>query len=180
MKKFLLIFPLIVLLCLSFGCRDKDAMAELKGFKARVEVEKQNMALARQYIDTFNRGDFDAFVDLLSPDYAIYNPSGYPEPSSRDKLIENLKGAAQAFSGFTWSVEDMMAAGDRVICRIKVTGTYVGGMPGLPEDAREFEFSLITIMRLEDGKIVEEWQEDDQLGLARQLGMELRPIEEKK
>jgi len=35
-------------------------------------------------------------------------------------------------------------------------------------------------MRIENGKAVEEWQEDNQLGLARQLGMELKPKEGEK
>jgi len=38
-----------------------------------------------------------------------------------------------------------------------------------------YEFGLITIIRLQDGKIVEEWQQGDQLRFARQMGMELMP-----
>jgi 2-polyprenyl-3-methyl-5-hydroxy-6-metoxy-1,4-benzoquinol methylase len=46
--------------------------------------------------------------------------------------------------------------------------------------AKKFEFSMITIMRIQGGRIIEEWQEDDQLGFARQLGMELKPKEDNK
>ncbi len=70
-----------------------------------------------------------------------------------------------------------MAAKDKIICRIIIRGTYKGGIPNLPATEKEFKFSLITMMRLEDGKVVEEWQEDDQPGLVRQLGMELKPKE---
>ncbi len=73
----------------------------------------------------------------------------------------------------------MIAAKDKVICRIIARGTYKGGVSEIPETEKEFEFSMITIMRIENGRVVEEWQEDDQLGLARQLGMELKPKEEK-
>ena len=74
----------------------------------------------------------------------------------------------------------MIAAGDKVACRIIARGIYKGGFPDIPATEKEFEFSLITIMRIENGKVVEEWQEDDQLGLARQLGMELKPKEGEK
>ena len=41
-----------------------------------------------------------------------------------------------------------------------------------------FWISLFAIMRIENGRVVKKWQEDDQLGFARQLGMELKPKEE--
>jgi len=159
------------------GCQDKEAMAELEEFKAQGEVEEQNKALVKRYVETFNKGNYEALKELLSPDYAVYNPSGYPEPTSREALIENYKGALEAFSEFSWSIEDMIAAEDKVISRIIAKGNYKGGVPGLPKTGKKFEFSMITIMRIEDGKVVEEWQEDDQLGFARQLGMELKPEE---
>jgi len=159
------------------GCQDKEAMAELEAMKAQAEVEEQNKALAKHYIEILNEGNFEAFKELLSPNYAIYSPSGYPEPTSREKLIENYKGARKAFSEFIWSIEDVIAAKDKVICRIIIKGTYKGEVVDLLAAEKKFEFSLITIMRMENGKIVEEWQEDDQLGFARQLGMELKPKE---
>jgi len=161
------------------SCQDKEAMAELEELKAQAEVEEQNKALAIRYVEAFNKGDFDAFKELLSTDYAIYNPSGFPKPTSREKLIENYEMAMKAFTEFTWSIEDIIAAGDKVIIRVIANGFYKGGVPGLPTKAKEFEFSLISIMRMENGKVAEEWQEDDQLGLARQLGMELKPKEAK-
>ncbi|GAH62106.1 unnamed protein product, partial [marine sediment metagenome] len=37
MKKFLMIIPLVILLCFAFGCQDKEAMAELEAMKAQAE-----------------------------------------------------------------------------------------------------------------------------------------------
>lgn len=180
MKKLLMVIPLTLALCFVVSCQNKEAMAELEEFKTQAKIEEQNIALAKHYVEAFNSGNFDAFMEFLSSDYAIYSPSGYPEPTSREKLIENYKGAAAAFSDFTWSIEDIIAAGDKIICRIIVRGTYDGGASALPEAEKKFEFSMISIMRIKNGQIVEEWQEDDQLGFARQLGMELKPKEEKK
>ncbi len=178
MKKIIVILPLLVILVFILSCQNKEAMAELEIFSAKDQVEEQNIALANRYIEEFNKGNFEAFKEFLSSDYAIYSPSGYPEPTSREKLIDNYKGVREAFTEFTWNIEDIIAAGDKVICRIIANCTYKGGVPGLPETEKEIKFSLITIMRIENGKIVEEWQEDDQLGFARQLGMELKPKEE--
>ncbi len=171
---------LFLALILSFmvGCQGKEAMAELEEFKAQAALEERNMEVAKRYIDTLNEGNFEAFKELLSPDYAIFSPSGSPEPASREKLIDNYREARKAISEFTWGIKDITAAKDKVICRIAVRGTYRGGIPGLPATQKKLEFSLITIMRMENGRVIEEWQEDDQLGFARQLGMELKPKEE--
>jgi len=158
-----------------FSCRNSNPQKETEAYQIRIVLEKQNKELAEQYIGALNIGDFDKVGELLSSDYAIYSPSGYPEPSSREKLIENYTGARNAFSEFNWRIEDIIAAKDKVICRISISGTVKGTIPDLPVNEKEFKFSLITIMRMEEGKIVEEWQEDDQLGFARQMGMELKP-----
>jgi hypothetical protein len=64
--------------------------------------------------------------------------------------------------------------------RIIVNGTFQGAVRDIPLAEMEFVSSMTTIMRIAEGKVVEEWQEDDQLGLVRQLGMELRPKEAEK
>jgi steroid delta-isomerase-like uncharacterized protein len=178
MKNLLKILLITIILCFTLSCQDKAAMAELEMLTDQIEVEEQNIALAKRYIEALNIGDFDAFKEFLSPDYAVYNPSGYPEPTSREKLIENYKGVREAFSEFNWNIEDIIAAGDKVVCRIIVNCTYKGGVPGLPKTKKEIKISLITIMRMENGQVVAEWQEDDQLGFARQMGMELKPKDE--
>ncbi len=173
-----MILPLALILCFMVGCQDQQAMAELEEFKAQAALEEQNKDLAKRYVEALNDGNFEAFKELLSSDYGIYSPSGYPEPTSREKLIENYKEVRKAFPEFMWNIQDMIAAKDKVICRIMIRANYKGAVPNLPATEKKIEFSLITIMRMENGKVSEEWQEDDQLGFARQLGMELKPKEE--
>jgi steroid delta-isomerase-like uncharacterized protein len=139
----------------------------MEKFRTQAKVEEQNLELAKRYAETLNEGDFEAFKELLSPEYAIYSPSGYPEPTLREKLIENYRGVRKVFPEFTWTIEDITAAKDKVICRIIIRGTYRGGIPDVPVTEEDFKFSQITIMRMKDGKVVEEWQEDDQLGFVR-------------
>jgi steroid delta-isomerase-like uncharacterized protein len=161
-------------------CQNKTIMEELKAIKNQVEIENQNKVRAKYYVNAFNRSDYEAMTEFLSPDYEVYCPSGNPNPTSREQRIENYKTAAGAISEFTWQIEDLIAAEDKVIARVIATGTYKGGIPGLPIAAKKLEFSMITIMLFQDGRIVKEWQEDDQLGFARQLDMELMPKEDKK
>jgi predicted ester cyclase len=166
MKKIFLIIPIALVLFSLIGC------------KAKVNVEEQNIEIAKRYIEAFNTKSFADFKELMSPDYAIYSPSGFPDPTSRDELIKNYMEAGKVFANLIWRAKDIIASGDKVVCRIIANATYVGGVPGLPEEERDVEFSMITILRIEDGLIVEEWMEDDQLGLVRQLNMTLQPQKE--
>ena len=180
MKNILTIIPLVMLLCFSIGCQDKEAMAELEAFKAQASQEENNRELAKRYVEAINQGNFEGLTELLSSDYAGHSPPGYPENISRDRLIENYKTAAKDIKSFAWEIEDLMAAEDKVILRAMVSGVYDGNLPDIKVKGGPISFSLITIMRIENDKIVEEWMIDDMLGLARQLGMELKPKEEEK
>ena len=71
------------------------------------------------------------------------------------------------------------AVGDRVIARFVITGTHEGDLPGFPATGNKFEYSAIVFARIENGKIIEEKIEFDELGFMLQLGMELKPKEEK-
>jgi steroid delta-isomerase-like uncharacterized protein len=180
MKRPFTILFLLLIFCFAAGCQDRETAAALEEFRSQAEIEEQNIDLAKRYLEAFNKGNFERLKELLSPDYAVYSPSGYPESASRERYIEGIEGARKAFPEFTWNLADVIAAKDRVVFRLIIRGTYKGGVPDVPVAEKEVTSSMITIMRMADGKIVEEWQEDDQLGLVRQLGMELRPKEAEK
>lgn len=173
-KKKFLVFILFIII----GCQNRNDIKNLKEFKAQTELEIQNEKLARRYIEIINKGNFENIKEVLSFDYRIYSPSGYPTPTSREKLIDNYKAAQTSFSEFIWDIEDLIVSKDKVVCRIIVQGSLKGQASDHLETNKKFKFSLMTILRIENQKIVEEWQEDDQLGFARQLGMELKPKEE--
>ncbi len=78
--------------------------------------------------------------------------------------------AMGAFSELTFTVEDMVAEGDEVAVRVMVRGRHAGVYQGIQPTRRQVEFGGISIQRIVDGKVAEEWQTNDQLGLLRQLG----------
>ncbi|MDG7023493.1 MAG: ester cyclase [Nitrososphaerota archaeon] len=80
-------------------------------------------------------------------------------------------------------LKKMIAAGDWVVCRMMVNGRHRVS-PSVPfdsgiynvtkPDGRPFTAQHIHMYRIVDGKIKEHWANRDDLGAARQLGMELR------
>ncbi len=177
MKKLLASVPLIVLLCCVWGCQDQAAMAELEAFKAQAEVEEQNKALVTRYVEAWNTGDFEAFKEVLAPDYAYYLPSRSTKPMSLEETIEMGKMLQKAFPDISWSMEELIATEDKVIIRVIERGTHEGEFMGIPATGNKYETSEISISRIENRKIVEQREELDKLGLYQQLGMELKPKE---
>ena len=78
------------------------------------------------------------------------------------------------FAGFPdaeWAIEELVAEGDRVVTRWAFTGTHKGTFMGVAASGRRLHCTGISIDRIVDGKIVEEWEEWDTLGMMQQLTM---------
>jgi steroid delta-isomerase-like uncharacterized protein len=180
MKKLLMIIPLVILFCFTFGCQDKEVMAELEKFKAQAEVEEQNKGLVKRMYEAFEKGDFEAYKEVVAPEYAWYQPSRSTKPISREETIEFGKMLRNAFPDFAYSVEELIAEDDIVISRFIFRGTHEGEFQGIPATGNKVEMSGFMMTRIENGKLVEDKEEADQLGMMMQLGMELKPKEAQK
>ena len=77
-----------------------------------------------------------------------------------------MRSHCEAFSESRFDLEEVVRDGNRLAARLRMRGTHVG-------DEHESEMCGLVLLRLEGGKIAEEWASWDYLGLARQLGVEL-------
>ncbi len=69
------------------------------------------------------------------------------------------------------TIDDMVAEGDKVVVRYTVEGTQQGELLGVPPSGKRFQTSGISVYRLAEGKIAEQWEQADLLGLMQQLGV---------
>jgi len=126
--------------------------------------------LVRRSFETFNRGDIDACVDLLTPDF-VANIAGAPGPSvGRDPWKQNALMFRAAFPDLRAEIEDIFGAGDRVAVRLTFRGTHRGAFFGMPTTGREVVFSSVEIYRVAGDHVAEEWVSLDVTSLMRQLG----------
>jgi len=180
MKKLQCVVPLVLLFCFTIACQDKAAMAELEKYKAQAKVEEQNVELVKKLFGELSNTNAEIFYELYAPDSRYYFPSRIATPISRDDEVAQAKMFFTAFPDISSEVVDIFAAKDRVIARTIVRGTHQAELEGIPATGTKVEFSALLIFRIKDGKIVEEFEEVDMLGLMQQLGMELKPIAAKK
>jgi len=175
MKKYLCVVPLVILFCFTIACKDKAAMAELEKFRAQAAVEEQNLALVKRLTEELNKGNAEIVKELYAPDVKSYSPSGSTAPASQNDNYELTKAYFNAFPDLNQTIEEIVAAGDKVTVRFIARGTHKGDFQGIPATGSRMELSGIVIFHIKDGKIVEERQDVDSLGFMIQLGMELTP-----
>jgi steroid delta-isomerase-like uncharacterized protein len=87
-----------------------------------------------------------------------------------DGLLEMVDTFRSALPDLTVTVDHQFADGDHVASRFTVRGTHEGELFGAPPTSREVEVKGITISRCEDGRIAEEWELVDAVGLLQQIG----------
>jgi len=180
MKKHCMILPLALILCFMVGCQDKEAMAELQEYRARAEVEEQNKALIVRYFQEVDKGDVEvvnALIDeMFSPDYVGY--FALSEQRGLNALKEHYSNSLLTFGNIKHTIENMIAEGNMVAVRCTFQATHQGEFMGVPASEKLLTCPIIYIFYFEDGKVKEarlDW--DSLLGLAMQLGMELKPKE---
>ena len=180
MKKLLMILSLALIFCFMVGCQDKEAMAEIEAMKAQTEVEEKNIELIRDYFEELNKGNAEILREVYAPDAAYHFPSGIAESMSVEQEIDQVKMFNAGIPDLVHDIEEIMAVGNKVIVRFIARGTHTGDLGmGIPPTGDKVEVSSIIIFRIENGKVVEERQDADMLGFMQQLGMELKPKEEK-
>lgn len=82
----------------------------------------------------------------------------------------------KAIPDIRYTVEDIIAEGDRVIVRLTLNGTPYHEWLGIPRAGRALDnLAEIFIFRIADGKIVEGWRLVDMAGLEKGLRAETDP-----
>jgi steroid delta-isomerase-like uncharacterized protein len=131
-------------------------------------MSEENKAIVRREIEeVFSaQGDLDVADEIFAPEYV-----GYPEDvRGPEGAKETAKMYRNAFPDVQLSIEDQVAEGDKVVTRWIGSGTHQGEMMGIAPTGNQVRVDGMTISRIEDGKIVEEWEIYDALGMMQQLG----------
>jgi steroid delta-isomerase-like uncharacterized protein len=133
-------------------------------------MSASNKAIVQRFFDEgLNNRDFSVFTELIG-DCVYHMP-----------LVGELRGEAlkqffvhlfDAFPDIQRTVEDQVTDDyQTVVTRWRAVGTHQGEFMGIAPTGKRVTITGISIHRIQSGKIVEEWQEWDSLGLMQQLGV---------
>lgn len=135
---------------------------------------EQNKALSRRsYEDIFSKGNTALIDQMYDDNYMNHDasgpPGGWPRgPQGFHGVVATYRGA---FPNLQFTVEELVAEGDKVVTRWTARGTNTGSLMGMPPTGKAVVISGISIERITNGKIAESWVNFDQLGMLQQLGV---------
>lgn len=87
------------------------------------------------------------------------------------ETYKNLHRAfVSAYPDIKITVEDVIGEGDKIVARCKVSGTHTGDGLGIAPTNEPIDFTGIVIVKIENGKIAEAWNEFDFMKMYSQIG----------
>lgn len=136
-------------------------------------MSDENVALIRRWFDeVWNKGREEAIDEMFAADgiaHGLNNESGkiMRGPVDYKPFFRTFRSA---FPEIEVVVEDTVAEGDKVAARCLVRGKHQSDSLGFAATGQSTEFTGITIVRIEKGKIVEAWNNFDFMTMYKQLG----------
>jgi steroid delta-isomerase-like uncharacterized protein len=128
-----------------------------------------NETLVRRFFEEFCNQRRSAVADeLIAEDYVSHGPQA--PPAQGPDGVRDRVGLYQESVDGHWTVEEIVCAGDRVVARWTGTGTHRGELMGVEPTGLPISVEAISVFRVANGKIAEEWTVWDALGLLQQVG----------
>jgi steroid delta-isomerase-like uncharacterized protein len=126
------------------------------------------VTMGRLY-ELISAGDIDGFGDCVADDFVEHEEMPGLEPSKEGvKQLFHMYRAA--FPDLRMEAQDILASGDKVVARVRATGTQRGEFMGIPATGKSIDVQLIDIIRFgDDGLAHEHWGVFDALAMMQQL-----------
>jgi steroid delta-isomerase-like uncharacterized protein len=149
-----------------------------RGEEISVSANENKATLRRVSEEVFNQGNLSVVDELFAPDYVLHDPG---VPGGELRGLEAFKEQwvsmfRTAFPDLRIVIEDQVAEGDKVASRYTGSGTHQGELRGFPPTNNRVEVTGTITSRFAEGKIVEEWNNFDRMGMMEQLGI-VPPLE---
>ncbi|MCH7974713.1 MAG: ester cyclase [Bacteroidetes bacterium] len=134
--------------------------------------EQQNLSsVKRIYAEFINQGN-EAVFDELGDENIIENEELPPgmEPN-REGVKQFFSMFRSAFPDLHIQVDEMIAADNKIVTRVTITGTHQGTFMNMPPTGNKISYKAIDIFRLINGKVVEHWGIGDNAKMMEQLAV---------
>jgi predicted ester cyclase len=129
---------------------------------------EENKAVVQRVYDLLNQRKISATYELYAPECIFHMPDG-------DMSVEQARDfdamLVAAFPDISFTIEDIIAEGDKVAFRVKMKGTNTGEFMDSAPTGKKVEITNSNWIRVVGGKWVEYWATIDRFRLMQQLGV---------
>lgn len=134
-------------------------------------MSEDTRTVVKRFVTEYQNGRDEDVLEELIPEDVVDHSAAPGMPPGREGVKAFHDAFHAAFSGLHADIHQQVAEDDLVVTRKTFRGTHTGDFMGIPPTGREIELGVIDIVRIRNGQIAEHWNELDQLGLLRQLGV---------
>ena len=127
-----------------------------------------NKKLIRDFLASWNQRDMAAMARHWSPNMIHHTRTATYGPA---EVYALMAGFMEAFPDLEFQIDNMLAEGELVSTRMTARATHKKEFMGIPATGRQITCSVMGLVRIVDGKIVEHWNIMDELFLMQQLGL---------
>ena len=133
-------------------------------------TKQENETIVRRtWEELFNKGNLAAADELIAANFKNHAAPGAPAgPASFKQLVTFYRSA---FPDAQFTIEDVLADGEKVVMRNTFSGTHRGPFMGIAPTGRRVSQEQIHIVHVASGQVVEHWAVRDDLSLLQQLGV---------
>ncbi len=136
---------------------------------ARSLAERNERLVRRMNAEVWNENRLDAIDELYTPDFVLHFLPDGSDTRGTDSLREHVREHREAFPDWSEEIRRVVAERDLVVIHYVSTGTNRGPWLGNPPTGRSVRIDEVSIFRIEDGRIAEQWLLPDLFNLQRQL-----------
>ena len=131
----------------------------------------ENSLLIRRWFDeVWNSGRMEAIDEMASPDVIGHGQAQHATDIGLKEFKPFVAGFRSAFPDMKVTIDFIMEQGDKVVARWTATMTHKGEFLGIAPTGKKATITGTSTQRISGGKIVEGWDNWDQLGLLVQIG----------
>lgn len=131
----------------------------------------QPVTYEQTWVDGLNRGDASVADQVFAADCVIHI-NGSPDRNLRVPALKQMvAGLLAAFPDLHFTIEDQLVAGNKVATRWVAEGTNSAAFGNVPATGRRVRVDGLILDHVADGRVVERWEQWDQMGMIQQLGL---------
>ena len=134
----------------------------------------ENKAVALKFFDALSNGDLRTTADLMADDHRFHFPL-FGGPANKTEHANGQVKILAAIPDFHEEVVEQFGEGDMVFSRLRLRGTRSGELMGVAAAGQKIDIEIFNVMKMRDGRIVEEWDEFDTVSFLVQLGVIEQP-----
>ena len=129
----------------------------------------ENKDIVQKFYTHLQNEDYKSATRLCHEDFVFYLQLDSPIRGT-DGFVESEKQNFDAFKGFQFTIEQIFTDKDLVAVFMIFDGNQSGTLMGIEPTGNQVRFSLMMLLKIQDGKIIEKRAHFDKADILRQLG----------